>query len=152
MRPLPAWLLSGLIVFAVAAQAQGLPGKPPALDSPAGAPPQATPGGKPQALSGGAAMPAPPSAGPSQALPPPNPPSQAAPPAPPAAQAGAPGTAPRRCAPPLQQGCMGMQASCQMACPTTWGGPTAAWTEDRPACLARCNNRYTMCLVQYGCM
>lgn len=76
-------------------------------------------------------------------------------------QAGAPAApqpAPQtraRCAQPLMDGCMRMQASCRMACPGIYStNPSApAFTPtDRAGCTARCGNQYRMCLIQYGCM
>jgi len=70
----------------------------------------------------------------------------------------APGSVPapaaQRCAAPLANGCLGMQSSCQVACPGMWStNPSApAFTPtDRAGCLQRCNQQYNRCMVQYGC-
>ena len=70
-------------------------------------------------------------------------------------QPGQPPATRARCAQPLMDGCMRMQASCRMACPGIYStNPSApAFTPtDRAGCTARCGNQYRMCLIQYGCL
>ncbi|MBR0654219.1 hypothetical protein [Plastoroseomonas arctica] len=73
---------------------------------------------------------------------------------PPAGAAPAPAPSGPRCAPPLANGCLGMQSSCQMACPGIWStNPSApAFTPtDRAGCMQRCLMQYNRCMTQYGC-
>ncbi|MBR0681748.1 hypothetical protein GXW74_14735 [Roseomonas eburnea] len=59
-----------------------------------------------------------------------------------------------RCAAPLAQGCMRMQASCQMACPGIWSTNPAApafTPTDRAGCMQRCFQQYLSCQRTYGC-
>jgi hypothetical protein len=79
-------------------------------------------------------------------------------PLPPAGAAVAPRVAPapagQRCAPPLASGCLGMQSSCQLACPPMWStNPSApAFTPtDRAGCMQRCLTQYNRCMTQYDC-
>jgi hypothetical protein len=73
---------------------------------------------------------------------------------PPPATGAAPSASPQRCAAPLANGCLRMQASCQMACPPLWSmNPNApAFTPtDRAGCMRRCQQQYFSCLRTYGC-
>lgn len=75
-------------------------------------------------------------------------------PLPPVGAAPAPAAAGPRCAPPLASGCLGMQSSCQVACPGIWSTNPAApafTPTDRAGCLQRCLTQYNRCMVQYGC-
>lgn len=72
----------------------------------------------------------------------------------PQAQPAQPPATRARCAAPLEQGCLRMQSSCQLACPGIYSAnPSApAFTPtDRAGCLARCGSQYRMCMIQYGC-
>ncbi|HEY4250260.1 MAG TPA: hypothetical protein VGM87_03625 [Roseomonas sp.] len=64
------------------------------------------------------------------------------------------GQRPPRCAQQLANGCLGMQSSCQVACPGIWStnpGAPAFTPTDRAGCMQRCATQYQRCMTQYGC-
>ncbi|MBR0645286.1 hypothetical protein [Plastoroseomonas hellenica] len=81
-------------------------------------------------------------------------PAQPAPMAPAPSAGPQQGQRPQRCAPQLANGCLGMQSSCQVACPGTWSSNPAApafTPTDRAGCMQRCLTQYQRCMTQYGC-